>query len=99
MADVVKRYTNEGETEVLLVFLCPGCKYGHHARIKGSGPVWGWNGSMDKPTFTPSLLVNQHYPESRCHSWVRDGMIEFLPDSFHELKGQTVPLPPAEDVV
>lgn len=30
---------------------------------------------------------------SVCHSWVRDGQIEFLRDSTHELAGQTVPIP------
>ena len=30
----------------------------------------------------------------RCHSFVRDGRIEFLPDSTHALAGQTVDLPP-----
>jgi len=29
----------------------------------------------------------------RCHSWVRDGRIEFLADSTHALSGQTVDLP------
>jgi len=28
-----------------------------------------------------------------CHSWVRDGKIEFLPDCSHALAGQTVDLP------
>jgi hypothetical protein len=28
-----------------------------------------------------------------CHSWVRDGMIEFLNDCTHALAGQTVALP------
>jgi hypothetical protein len=96
MVDVVERLTNEGETEVLLCFHCPGCKYGHSFRIKGQGPVWDWNGSLEKPTFAPSLLVWQSRPEARCHSFVRDGNIEFLGDCFHELKNQTVPLPPVE---
>lgn len=30
---------------------------------------------------------------SLCHSFVRDGMIQFLGDSTHHLAGQTVPLP------
>lgn len=30
---------------------------------------------------------------SICHSFVRDGMIEFLGDSTHDLAGQTVALP------
>ncbi|MFN7131180.1 MAG: DUF6527 family protein [Myxococcales bacterium] len=29
----------------------------------------------------------------RCHSFVRDGRIEFLSDSTHKLAGQTVELP------
>ena len=28
----------------------------------------------------------------RCHSFIRDGMIEFLTDSTHALAGKTVPL-------
>ncbi|MGC4033677.1 MAG: hypothetical protein QM754_18485 [Tepidisphaeraceae bacterium] len=30
----------------------------------------------------------------RCHSFVRDGQIEFLGDCTHELAGKTVPLEP-----
>jgi hypothetical protein len=48
---------------------------------------------MDKPTFTPSLLVSKDYPESRCHSFVTEGQIRFLADSHHKLAGQTVDLP------
>lgn len=43
---------------------------------------------------------NERYPDnpttftcSRCHSFVRDGNIEFLTDSTHKLAGQTVALP------
>ncbi|MBM3603622.1 MAG: ammonia monooxygenase [Alphaproteobacteria bacterium] len=33
-------------------------------------------------------------PEPRtCHSFVRDGQIQFLNDCTHQLAGQTVPLP------
>lgn len=31
--------------------------------------------------------------ESRCHSFVTDGHIQFLTDSTHQLAGQTVDLP------
>jgi hypothetical protein len=33
----------------------------------------------------------------RCHSFVRDGHIEFLTDSTHKLAGQTVVLPALPD--
>lgn len=32
----------------------------------------------------------------RCHSFVRDGCIQFLKDSTHDLAGQTVDLPDIE---
>jgi hypothetical protein len=91
-----------------IVFHCPGCDSGHMIPI--SGPhAWGWNGSMDAPTFTPSILVrNPANPnaleefkewrtERRCHSFVRDGHIQYLTDSTHKLSGQTVPIPDWED--
>lgn len=78
----------------MYVFHCPGCGYGHPFEVDAPNRAgWKWNGSFDAPTFHPSLLVNKDYPASRCHSWVKDGKIEFLGDSHHALKGQTVELP------
>jgi hypothetical protein len=55
---------------------------------------WQFNGDVEKPTFTPSLLAfNSPPPNGRCHSFVKDGRIQFLGDCTHELKGQTVDLP------
>lgn len=87
--------------ENMLAFECPGCGYWHHATVNGklneSGASWEWNGSMDTPTFSPSLLVNGSMPQHRCHSFVKDGNIQYLADCFHELAGQTVALPEWED--
>lgn len=88
-----------GHTSVLID--CPGCGMVHApvvSRPAGQGgPVWGWNGSLDRPTFTPSLLVTwEHGPafEKRvCHSFITDGRIAFLSDCTHKLAGQTVDLP------
>lgn len=81
--------------EIQMCFHCPGCGYGHSFCIKSTipgRPVWEWNGDMNLPTFSPSLLVNQHHPESRCHLFLRNGIIEFLGDCFHDLKGRHIPL-------
>jgi hypothetical protein len=80
------------------VFHCPGCKCAHYVRVAGTRTIgkaiWKWNGSLDFPTVTPSILTNPNGPkEFRCHSYIRHGKIQFLYDSFHELKGQTVDLP------
>ncbi len=96
-----------------LLFWCPGCDQAHQiAHGSGDGPRWGWNGSGDAPTFTPSVLVTgvqdltdaEHAAymagaqllEPRpmcCHSFVRDGQIQFLADCTHALAGKTVALP------
>jgi hypothetical protein len=75
-----------------LIF-CPGCGCGHKFDAR-----WTFNGDFEKPTFSPSLLVNGrpefHNPAvPRCHSFVTDGRIHFLGDCEHEMKGQTVELP------
>lgn len=64
----------------------------HPYRIRGqaTGPIWNWNGNVESPTFTPSLLVNASDPQSRCHLFLTDGKIQFLGDCFHDLKNQTV---------
>jgi hypothetical protein len=77
-------------------FDCPGCGYGHHVHTKKpneSGAMWQFNGDLDKPTVSPSLLVFKDYPARRCHSFIRDGKIQFLSDCFHVLAGQTVEIP------
>jgi hypothetical protein len=75
------------------VIQCPGCGYGHlfHAGR------WTFDGNLEEPTFSPSMLVNGDplFPNPavpRCHSFVRNGKIEFLADCSHELAGQTVEL-------
>ena len=63
---------------------------------------WTWNGSVDKPTFTPSMNISAgpykdadfDIPLSRCHYILTNGVINFCNDSTHALKGQQgVPLP------
>jgi len=67
---------------------------------------WDWNGDPARPTFSPSLLVRtgravtptaleweEGDPPLVCHSFIRDGRIQFLEDSAHHLAGQTVDLP------
>ena len=99
-----------------LWFKCPGCEDNHVINTDR----WKWNGSMDKPTFNPSLMVRGgHYASVwkpgdecwctfrakggetgftcyRCHSWIRDGRIQFLNDCTHALAGKTVDLPEIE---
>lgn len=72
-------------THYAWAFVCPGCERVHHCDQR-----WTFNGDQDdKPTLSPSVL-QQTAP--RCHLFLREGMIQFLDDCEHVLRGQTVPL-------
>jgi hypothetical protein len=64
---------------------------------------WTWNGSVDSPTVKPSILTKgstgftsengeRTITEHVCHSFVNDGMVQFLSDCTHEYANQTLPL-------
>lgn len=96
------------------LFWCPGCKSLHcyvvkwgprrRAGYEKAGralPTWTFNGNLDSPTFSPSLLywgtgkpdpgLEEHF-RPRCHLYLRNGRLEFLGDCEHEFAGKTVPL-------
>jgi hypothetical protein len=95
----------ETPTAQKLMFSCPGCRCSHAINVKlkncSEGPLWSWNGSLERPTITPSILVTYgreprpHRPQT-CHSFVTDGRIQFLGDCEHTLAGQTVDLQPID---
>ncbi|AXF41528.1 hypothetical protein SHAb15599_00176 [Acinetobacter phage SH-Ab 15599] len=72
-------------------FRCPGCDRLHpyHTNPARYPITWNFNGDIDKPTFTPSLMVNQG-DSNQCHLFMTDGKIQFLSDCHHSLAGQTV---------
>lgn len=46
-----------------LLWFCPGCQMAHMVRTgDGVGPRWVWNGSVEKPTLNPSVLVQATVP-------------------------------------
>ena len=73
------------QSENHFVFYCPACECGH-----GIDSGWQFNNDMDKPTISPSILATG---EKRCHSYVKDGRIEFLGDCSHNLAGKIVEIP------
>lgn len=76
----------EGGTHGHMIY-CPACQTGHLFDSR-----WTFNGDPMKPTFGGSMLVFQGDPERQCHSYVTNGMIQFLDDCGHALRGQTIPL-------
>lgn len=80
-------------------FFCPGCECDHGVWVKPwHGPTWSFNGDMNAPTFTPSLMVK--IPSSNgmdvCHSFITDGKIKYLSDCTHRLRGKTIEMDECE---
>ncbi len=74
------------------IVFCPGCE-----EINVFDTRWKWNNDVEKPTFSPSLVISAptHFDKKkrRCHSFLRDGIWEFLSDCTHDLSGKNVPIP------
>ena len=87
-------------------FDCPGCKQDHtvyvrhNPAIKHEHYVWSFNGNLERPTFCPSLLVEwEEWDEEKkattqgvCHSFICNGIIEFLNDCTPGLRNKFVEL-------
>jgi hypothetical protein len=85
-----------------LLFYCPGCSMVHGVFTQdypeSTSARWNFDGNVESPTFSPSIIVTIKYgpPIKVCHSFVRNGKIEFLSDCYHSLASQTVDLPDFE---
>ncbi|HEY6461671.1 MAG TPA: DUF6527 family protein [Polyangiaceae bacterium] len=73
---------------------CPACDDSHH--FQG----WNFNGDHERPTFTPSMLVRYAVGDPSdpasgrvCHSYLTDGVWNYLPDCTHAHAGKSLPAP------
>lgn len=59
----LRRAKVEGQVGEHYLFYCPGCKEMHRFQVGvANGPSWTFDGNMEKPTFSPSLLITSgHY--------------------------------------
>lgn len=82
-------------------FWCPACKDRHRYMIKKmpgrDTPTWEFDGNMEAPTFSPSLLYKGGPSGVYCHLFVKAGVIEYCPDCPHALAGQKVPMVPVPE--
>lgn len=82
------------------LFWCPGCGHCHTYRVGfEDSPNWTFNGLLERPSFSPSLLHFTTDPETNqrrteCHLFLTDGKIQYCSDNPHALNGQTVEMVP-----
>ncbi len=104
----MRRYgAADGYTAGGLAHWCPACESMHQFALDGknsNGAQWTWDGNVENPTFAPSMNITvngkdqQHYdpeePTEVCHYFLKAGVIEYLADCTHMLRGQRIILPP-----
>jgi hypothetical protein len=103
MKGIIEHHSNELTVCDSFLFNCPGCKVPHSINFnvkKGSVLNWEFNRDVDNPSISPSILVCWQMIAPKkdrvCHSYVKEGKIQFLSDCTHSLAGQTVELPEYE---
>lgn len=112
---LLRKVSHNEMTYDVLVFWCPGCeRYRdgdpepagglHMLPISGDPsrrPTWTFDGNLKRPTLSPSILTKFTLAEIPfvCHSFLRNGVFEFLGDCTHKYANQKVPIPPLPDWV
>ena len=78
-------------------FYCPGCKGRHEINT-----TWSFDGNFESPTISPSIhvrwdgFVDEEKITKICHTFVRNGEIQYLGDCTHRLANTTVPMEEVE---
>ncbi len=96
---MIRHIDDHGKAYDSLAFICPGC----FEMMDGAGlhmlpvntteksPAWTWDGSLEFPTLTPSILTR--IGDKVCHSYLTAGKLIYLDDCNHSLAGKHVRLP------
>ena len=100
MKAMIRNVDDHGTKYQALAFVCPGCLElgggsGLHMLPVNSteeSPSWDWDGNLEAPTLSPSILTGKDDPARRCHSFLKAGVFEFLGDCAHSLAGTSVPM-------
>ena len=92
----VQPKVDDGGVIVGYVFHCPGCEHGHIFYVSGS-VVWDFDGNLECPTFSPSLLntcdTHPDPKQRRCHLQLTRGHVHFYKDCSHDWAGKSFELP------
>lgn len=49
---------NQGRSGTMLYLWCPGCDDLHGVEVTSPDCRWEWDGNLEAPTISPSILVN-----------------------------------------
>jgi hypothetical protein len=89
-----------------LLHYCPACRHAHGFWIDKPNPAtkarWTWDGNILLPTFSPSMNIIARdpageIPTETCHYFLLAGVLDYLSDCTHGLRGINMQLPPLPD--
>lgn len=70
-------HNTDDDTIVAIYLKCPSCGSTHGVPVKPGNPHgWDWDGNLDKPTLSPSILFGDGHidnRECRWHGFLRNG--------------------------
>jgi hypothetical protein len=78
---------------------------------EAKAPAWTFDGNLDAPTLWPSILTAHEHARRPgptgelleqpfvCHSFIKEGVFDFLSDCTHQHKGDKIPMVPLPDWV
>lgn len=82
---LIRKTDQEGD----FVHWCSGCKCMHlinTGRKNANGAQWSFNGNYEKPTFHPSINIENGY----CHYTITDGVVFYHDATGHDLGGKSI---------
>ena len=63
---VARRLVDGDDKEIGWIIFCPACRCGHSFKTG----MWTFNGNVEKPTFSPSMLVKSgHHVDGKHPCW------------------------------
>lgn len=113
IVSMIRRIKDGDDHYHAIMIWCPGCDEREPARKRGglnmlpvSGdstkrPTWTWNGNLEVVTLSPSILTRYPMGDKTlvCHSYLTDGVWNFLNDCTHDLAGKQIPMMPLPEWV
>lgn len=100
---MIRNISDHGIHYQALMFICPGCGNDLHmlpVNTDVKTPVWQWDGDLEAPTITPSILTqwgNETSGIHICHSFLTQGIFNYLSNCTHSFANQQIPIPDLPD--
>ncbi len=63
LSSKLREWSTPDGSESGLIYWCQGCNASHSITTKGPR-AWGWNGDVERPVFTPSVLTRSGHHAS-----------------------------------